>query len=79
MDISLLKEEDAKTILKYPIERGLMIRLLSPENAKVSQVLRARKGYGCRHCVQVGVDSAKKPKQATAFSFDGLRSHLKEK
>ncbi|KAI8976707.1 hypothetical protein BD414DRAFT_555115 [Trametes punicea] len=74
------------------IEHGLALRLLEKSNEAASE--RGRKMYGCRHCArrsmpatadaasdassgQEGMDRAQlKPKW---MSFDGLRSHLKEK
>ncbi|THV01980.1 hypothetical protein K435DRAFT_749946 [Dendrothele bispora CBS 962.96] len=80
MEVVLLEEEEAKATLTHPIDKGLALKLLGPENAKASQLLRARKGYGCRHCVQVVPNEpSKKPKTPVMFIFDGLKSHLREK
>jgi len=50
MNLTLISEDEARGLLKYPIPRGLCADLLGPELSAPRK--RARKIYGCRHCHQ---------------------------
>ncbi|TBU43901.1 hypothetical protein BD309DRAFT_959585 [Dichomitus squalens] len=61
-----------------PIEHGLTRKLMRP----ISEAAQARdlKLYGCRHCARAASEAVTDNKQLRKlFSFNGLRSHLKEK
>jgi hypothetical protein len=51
MELALISEEEASSILKYPIEHGLCTKLMGsgykPKNLRSNQV------FGCRHCTQI--------------------------
>lgn len=85
MQLSLLSESEASSILKRPIEYGLCKRLLGPEYK--AKALQGLQNYGCRHCDQVRsqpaaelpdvADSETVERKLNLLHFNGLRSHLK--
>ncbi|KAI0822999.1 hypothetical protein BC628DRAFT_1456205 [Trametes gibbosa] len=60
------------------LEHGLTAKLM--KMATASQTPRDRKIYACRHCKSIPTDhQMQHERRLKLMSFDGLRSHLKEK
>lgn len=80
MEISILTQAEADSILRSPLDVGLAFRLTGSEpGLKAKQMLWR---YGCRHCTQVrkiGESSTEPEKPKKLRMYHGLISHLKEK
>ncbi|KZS96314.1 hypothetical protein SISNIDRAFT_450988 [Sistotremastrum niveocremeum HHB9708] len=68
MTIEFLQDTDIFQILVHPIQWGLYHKIT--KDAEYASQHRSKRQFGCRLC---GQDSKK------VFTFDGLRSHVKEK
>lgn len=64
MELALVSEEGAASVLKQPIEHGLCAKLmgLGPK----AKILRSNQVYGCRHCKQIRSPTAAPLEEATS-------------
>jgi hypothetical protein len=51
MELAVIPEEEAASILKHPVEHGLCVKLMRLGHK--AKNLRSNQVFGCRHCTQV--------------------------
>jgi hypothetical protein len=68
MELAIISDEEATSILKRPVEYGLCSKLMGL--GCKAKALRSKLVYGCRHCEQIRKPPAALMKEATASPME---------